>query len=219
MNLTVIVPTKDRPDRLLAALVPIFAQEGVEFDVLVKDASEHPANLPEDPRLTHLRLPDTCIADAVNQAAQYTDADVLHIAQDDNLMCPGTLRSAMDAMEDGAAWTIGAMRAHAEDGTTWEQWPEPWDTTKMLTVGNLVSEPTVFFRRDVFAALGGMDTGYRWCQDYELWTRIAARYGPPVYRDHIDSDYYFWPGSISRMHEPAMWEETHRIQAAWRAQA
>jgi len=38
-----------------------------------------------------------------------------------------------------------------------------------------VAQPSVFFRRDVYDAVGGVDAGLRFVMDYDLWVRFARR--------------------------------------------
>lgn len=218
LTVSVLMPTKDRHDRLGDAVASVLEQDYPDLELVIKDASAEPWEVPwPDPRIVYVHKPDACIAEGVNQAASVATGEVLGIAQDDNTMLPGTVWSVAEALANnvGAAWTIASMIVEDETGVQRRQSPEPWSVETMVRVGNIVSEPTAWFLHTAFDEVGGMDPAWRWCQDYELWGRLGARYGAPVYRDHDDSLYRLWPGCISREHEPAMWEETHRIQAQW----
>ena len=43
----------------------------------------------------------------------------------------------------------------------------------------LVSPSAVMLRRDLFERIGGFDENFPVCEDYDLWLRIAARFGAP----------------------------------------
>src|SRR5699024_9038843 len=42
--------------------------------------------------------------------------------------------------------------------------------------GCFICQPTVFFRRQLFEALGGLDTSLKTAFDFELWLRVFKRY-------------------------------------------
>src|SRR6266487_1823698 len=45
----------------------------------------------------------------------------------------------------------------------------------LITFGALVATPTVVVERDLLAGVGGFDESFAFCEDYELWTRLATR--------------------------------------------
>src|SRR5207244_1678240 len=44
---------------------------------------------------------------------------------------------------------------------------------------------TAIYRREALLALGGWDESLSCCEDYDLWLRSLARYGPPGFVDTV----------------------------------
>jgi len=44
----------------------------------------------------------------------------------------------------------------------------------LITFGALVATPAVLVERDLLAGIGGFDESFAFCEDYELWTRLAT---------------------------------------------
>lgn len=88
---------------------------------------------------------------------------------------------------------------------TWDLWTE-------LNEGNGVFSPSVFFSRDAFEAVGGLDESLHLAMDYDLWLKIGKRYGArhldrvwALQRIHDEAKttrYDFWPERllVSRRH-------------------
>jgi hypothetical protein len=37
-----------------------------------------------------------------------------------------------------------------------------------------MAQPSIFFRRDLYARVGGLNRSLKFCMDYDLWARFAA---------------------------------------------
>jgi hypothetical protein len=70
---------------------------------------------------------------------------------------------------------------------TWDLWTE-------LNDGNGVYSPSVFFTREAFEAVGGIDEELHLSMDYDLWLKIGKRFGAR----HVDA---VW--SLQRFHDEA----------------
>jgi glycosyltransferase involved in cell wall biosynthesis len=69
-----------------------------------------------------------------------------------------------------------------------------WDAWTELNDGNGVYSPSVFFTREAFEAVGGLDESLHFSMDYDLWLRIGRRFGAR----HVDA---VW--SVQRLHGEA----------------
>jgi GT2 family glycosyltransferase len=52
---------------------------------------------------------------------------------------------------------------------------EPFDLHRLLHYTDFIVQPTVFFRRSAFEAVGGIDDSLHWCMDYDLWLKMAVK--------------------------------------------
>jgi hypothetical protein len=55
------------------------------------------------------------------------------------------------------------------------------DFVKKMAIHNRIQPPTVVVRREVYEVLGGFDRRLTYCEDWEMWMRIATRY--PVWQE------------------------------------
>jgi hypothetical protein len=69
----------------------------------------------------------------------------------------------------------------------WNRWTE-------ANTGCGVYSPSVFFTREAFEAVGGLDESLDLTMDYDLWLRIGSRFGAA----HVDA---VW--SVQRIHADA----------------
>lgn len=221
LRVSVLIPTKDRPDRLRRAVEHVLAQDYPAFEVIVQNGGG-PVDLPDDPRLIVVNEPDKSIAHALNLAAKHATGDIFHVAMDDDWMCPNTLWSAQCALRTGEAWTYGWMRIYSESvlrpgrrhwisrtsACLWE-----WSLAEHKAA-NSVNQPTAFFTRAAYEKYGPFNEDFPLVWDYEWWMRLAVHHDP-VPRDHCDSEYTVWPGSMSVFDHAAVVAEVVRLQALW----
>jgi GT2 family glycosyltransferase len=217
-RVSVLLPTKDRPERLGRALSCILAQDYPDLEVVIQNGGAR-VELPDDPRIVYLEGADTGIANALNIAAAASTGDVLHVTCDDDEMRPGTLWSAASALRS-AEWTYGWMRTFLETRTGYRRlhkrhtaclWAWNLDEHK---AANSINQPTAFFTRSSYEKLGPFDERFPMVWDYEWWMRLGTRF-EPVQRDHCDADYVIWPGSTSVHAAAAMALEVERLQELW----
>lgn len=233
MRVSVLIATKDRPDRLRVAVQAVLAQEGdFDLELIVKDgsASASALSIPYDDRLTVVHGPDASIPHAFNEAAEWASGDIMHNANDDDLMLPGTIQSAVEALTDPAMagfpfpdppmWTYAWMRYRQQqpDGSfvdvPSDEFPWRWQPDEMMKQ-NCVHQPTVFYTRAAWLACGPFNEDFRYAYDYEFWGRLGAR-SSPVVRDHCDAVYTFWPGSTSVATPWEVEADADAISAMWR---
>ena len=141
------------------------------------------------PEIRWISEPDRGRVHAANKGAQMATGDVVAWLNADDRYEPGTLWAVGEAFrrEPGAAWATGYCRIIGGDGaeirspiTAYKNMLlRRWSLPLYLTQ-NFVSDPATFVRRDVLHDVGLLDERYLMSHDYDLWLRVAGRYGPPV---------------------------------------
>jgi len=223
MRASILIPSKDRPEKLEQAVRFALDSIHTQVEVVVMDGSTSTLEpvLPNDPRLIYVREPDDGIAHALNRAAAIATGDVLHYACDDDQMRSDAAASAVAAISQGWTWTYGAIEIvtlteygthafHSMNGG----WA--WEDGDRLRRENYVPQPATWFSREAFDRAGGYDESIRWCVDYELLGRFAVNREHPLVRAHVDSTYVQWPGSTSVGIPHLMIEEADAIRIRWR---
>jgi glycosyltransferase involved in cell wall biosynthesis len=205
---TVVVPTRNRPEYLSAALASVLGQHGgAPRIVVVDDASSTP--VPAIANVEVLRL-DTRrgTATARNLGLERVTTEWVAFLDDDDLWAPSKLARQREALvqEPGADWCytaalviddraaiVGVQRAETRG------WAEG-----VLLGGNLISGggSTVLARTSLVREAGGFNSAIRAAEDWELWVRLAglspvAAVDAPLaaWRDHATSKSHGWEPS------------------------
>jgi glycosyltransferase involved in cell wall biosynthesis len=157
--------------------------------------------------------PDEGQSDALNKGFALASGEILGWLNIDDYYLPHAVAAAVRELQGDTE--LAAVYANAilvdESGTEiGRSISEPFDFDRALRVGNLVPQPTAFFRRDIFEQVGGVRTAYHYAMDYDLWLRIGKR----ERIRHVDD---YW--AAFRLHEASktgtalkrMWREERLV--------
>lgn len=187
---SVIIPTHDRREFVLAAIASVMAQRGAEFELIVVDDGSRDgtwialeriaaANAANGARATMriVRTENRGVAAARNTGAALAAAPMLAFLDSDDLWGPHKLARQLDFM-------------HASPGCAIAQTDELWIRNGVRVnparrhrkrAGDifidslrtcLISPSAVIMRTALFRELGGFDEDLLAAEDYDLWLRI-----------------------------------------------
>lgn len=228
-DVTVVVPTKDRPALLEVTLATILGQRGLACEVVVVDDGS------VDPRtathlataeargvrvVRHQRSRGACAAR--NAGAAVARGAWLAFCDDDDVWAPGKLAGQLAAAGDAGWVYAGAVdvdeRNRVIDGSLP---PSPDRVRRDLDRVNPVpaGASNVVVRRSLFDAAGGFDEGLAHVGDWDLWRRLAV-IGEPAcvprplvgYRQHGGNDNR---RVRSILRELRAWERRGDARIAW----
>ncbi len=137
-------------------------------------AAQHPG------RVRWASAPDGGPAQAVNAAVAMARGAVIGWLNSDDLYTPGAVQRALDHLdrEPGHVMVYGEAEHVDAQGRRLAAYPTRPPTTPLAdwADGCHVCQPSAFFRRDVFQALGGLDVSLRASFDYDFWLRLFKAY-------------------------------------------
>lgn len=186
-HVVVVVPVRDRAAMVREAIASVSAQTYRDFALVVVDdgscddsaevAESALRGAPAGSRL--VRRPASGVAAARNAGVAAIDSAWIAFLDSDDLWLPAKLAAQTTWLAAHPAYRI------AQCGERWldhgrhrnpRQWhrKEEWLFPRCLA-RCLVSPSAVIIRRDLYDDLGGFDTSFTVCEDYELWLRIALR--------------------------------------------
>ena len=141
------------------------------------------------PHVRWISEPDGGRVDAANKGVRMATGDVVAWLNADDRYEPGALHAVGRALAEHpeAAWTTGYCRIVDGRGreirravTAYKNLLlRHWSVGLYLTQ-NFVSDPATFVRRAALEEVGALDDRYRHSHDYDLWLRVAQRFGAPV---------------------------------------
>jgi glycosyltransferase involved in cell wall biosynthesis len=88
---------------------------------------------------------------------------------------------------------------------------QEFDMYKQLNHGNIIPQPTAFFRRKVFDEIGYLDEKLHYAMDYDFWTRIGKKLKIKKMNGEILANFRMYPESKSISHYHLFWPEIYEI--------
>jgi glycosyltransferase involved in cell wall biosynthesis len=199
---TVVVPTKDRPQLVARAVSSALAQTYDNLEVVVvDDGSTDPLILPtelaSDRRVRVLPLrASQGPARARNIGVQSSHGPLIAFLDDDDCWRPGKVErqvGILTSCADSVAAAETGFDLWRGDRLVERYLPDvERDLALALLEKPCLQPSTVLLRRSAFDALGGFDPALWRVEDWELWVRFADRYEavaiPEVHVDRSESD-------------------------------
>ena len=183
-DVSVVIPTRDRPHWLARSLRAACSQEGVEFEVIVvHDGPDSgglaPARKSGDRRVRTLELESPAgMAAARNAGTAAASGEWVAFLDDDDLWSRSKLRDQLDAAGDEAGFVYSGAVSIDDVGRVIASQPpiERTDLHSALLRWNEIpaGSSNVMVRRSALVALGGFDPGFTHLADWDAWIRISA---------------------------------------------
>ena len=119
---------------------------------------------------------DSGQADAINKGMKHAKGEIVAWLNSDDCYLPGAVSAAVEALEENpdAVMVYGDMLSIDENDFVINEFKYKQLSFEDLLCFQIIGQPAVFFRRDVFEKVGGLDTSYSLLLDHQLWLRIAA---------------------------------------------
>jgi GT2 family glycosyltransferase len=100
----------------------------------------------------------------------------------DDLYLPGALKAVTDYFRDHpeCSWVYGRCRIVDSNGKERWKWITRYKNARLkkftyakLLRENFISQPAVFFRKDLFEKAGSLNLDLHYAMDYDLWLRFG----------------------------------------------
>lgn len=189
MQISVVIPTRDRAAVLPRALDSVYSQTLPAKEVIVVDdgSSDGTRELlaARYPQATLVSQPASGVSRARNKGINAATCDWIALLDDDDLWHPDKLAAQAAVLEadpghrlchSNEIWVrrgvrVNPMRKHAKAGG--------WIYRNCLP-RCVISPSSVLIHRSLLASVSGFDETLPACEDYDLWLRVCARY-PVLY--------------------------------------
>jgi glycosyltransferase involved in cell wall biosynthesis len=188
-EVSVVLPTFDRPALVREAVQCVFAQTHGDWELVIADdgSGEETRRLLlglDDPRVTVLWLPHCGNPAAVrNRAIRTAHGRYIAFLDSDDLWSPHKLDAQLRAMRlwPNRRWSYTKIEVTDRSGRPLankelRRWRshEGEILEALIRSEALVAMPTVLAERTLLLEAGGFDENLRYGEDYDLWFRLAA---------------------------------------------
>jgi len=221
LEASVIIPTRNRPAHLRAAVRSVLANIGNNIEVIVVDDGSVPpaqdgllADFATDRRLMILcNSGPNGAATARNLGAAHARGKVLFFLDDDDLMLPGYCNLVLAAMDGrDLPWGFSPILQHGKGG------PDPWKAPHSLRLEKL-SKPLgcrhltglgcgFWVQSALFRSSGGLDAEFRVNEDTEYCLRLLSQGHQPWISDRPGVS-VLRHGPVVKGEERSVTRETH----------
>lgn len=163
--------------------------------------------------------PDRGMPEAVNKGFRMAGGEILGWLNSDDIYREGALQRVADYFDAHPAcrWLYGKCGMIGPDDRPRRAWITAYKNRSLhpfryekLLVENFISQPAVFFRRDLVEEAGPLDLTLPTAMDYDLWLRFA-QIAPPGYIGEYLASFRVHHGSISARSYREQFEEQFRI--------
>jgi len=131
---------------------------------------------------------------AVNKGLRRATGDIVCWLNSDDTFEPDAFRKVVEFFETNpnTTWLYGKCRIIDTDDNEIRK-PITWyknillknfSYTKLLTE-NFISQPTVFWRRELLDEIGYLNEDEYYCMDYEYWLKIGRKYTPGIIPEYL----------------------------------
>jgi glycosyltransferase involved in cell wall biosynthesis len=208
-SISVITPCMNASATIVETLESVRAQRYPRVEHIVVDGGSSDGTLKVLASAPHVRWvsePDGGRVDAANKGVDRSNGDVIAWLNADDRYQAGAFHAVAGALAEHpeAAWVTGycdiidARGREIRRGVTAYKnlLLRHWSVGLYLTQ-NFISDPATFVRREALEEVGLLDPRYKWSHDYDLWLRIAGRFGPPIVLQRSLASFRMAEGSLS----------------------
>src|SRR5262245_6193998 len=116
-------------------------------------------------------------ADAINKGFARAKGEIIAWLNSDDYFLPKTISSVVKIFEENpdAVMVYGDMLAVDEYGQTINLLKFKQLSLEDLLCFQIIGQPAVFFRREIYEKTGGLDTTFHFLLDHHLWIRVAQQ--------------------------------------------
>ena len=181
---SIITPSLNQAAFIEAAIESVLAQDYPNIEYIVVDGGSTDGTLDilrrYGERVRWISEPDAGQSDAINKGVRLTQGEILAWMNADDQYAPQAVSRAVAELQAHSQAALVYGHAEFTDQAGRVIAPcvrvEPFDLYRLLHSLDYIVQPTTFFRRDAFLAVGGLDSSLRYCLDYDLWIKLALRY-------------------------------------------
>ena len=193
MQVSIITPSYNQAAFIEQTIQSILGQGVEDLEYFVIDGGSNDGTLDilrrYEGKIRWVIERDKGLADAVNKGIGMASGEIIGWLNSDDLYLPGTLKAVADYFHDhpGCRWLYGRCRIIDSGGKERWKWITRYKNARLrkfsfekLLRENFISQPAVFFRKDLFEEAGRLNLDLLYAMDYDLWLRFAMISPPGI---------------------------------------
>lgn len=183
-SVSVVTPSFNHAPYIEATIRSVLDQGYPDLQYIVMDGGSTDGTVQilkryED-RLTWISEKDNGQADAIRKGFNIATGEIIAWLNSDDVYKPGCIAEATTYLADhpDIAVVYGDAEFIRADGSVICPCanPEPFSRHRLRHYSDYIVQPSAFFRREAYEAVGGVDPNLHWAMDYDLWLKLADKY-------------------------------------------
>ena len=176
---SIVTPSLNMAGFLEATINSVLAQDYFRIEYIILDGGSTDGSIEilrryED-RIQVIVGPDDGPADAVRKGLGRAKGDIVAWLSADDLLLPGAVRAAVDALErnPNADGVYGDAQWIEAGGGVIGDYPTASFDAQRLQRECFICQPACFFRKSIYHQAKGIDKHLRYTFDWDLWIRMG----------------------------------------------
>jgi len=207
VKISIITPSLNQGRFIERTILSVLGQEGdFELDYIIIDGGSIDNSLDIIRRYEHslrwVSEKDRGQSDAINNGFKMASGDISAWLNSDDTYEPDALSEVADQYKKTRFnWCFGNCKNIDEDDreirkaiTRYKLFESKRYSYSRLLSKDFISQPAVFFKRDVYQEIGPLDLNCHYSMDYDYWLRIGKKY-LPIYINKFLANFRWQRGS------------------------
>lgn len=191
MKISVITPSLNQGEFIERTILSVLGQKGgvnLEYIIIDGGSTDNTLDIIKNYQnsLTWVSEKDRGQSDAINKGFQRASGELLAWLNSDDTYEPGSLAEVVAQYKKNKfAWCFGNCRNINEDDQEIRRFITRYKLIESrrysywrLLSKDFISQPAVFFTKEVYEEIGPLDIRCRYSMDYDYWLRIGSKHTP-----------------------------------------
>ena len=207
MKISIVTPSLNQGEFIERTILSVLSQTGAfDLEYIVVDGGSTDDSLEiikkHEDKLRWVSEEDRGQSDAINKGFNMASGGILAWLNSDDTYEPDALSEVAEQYRKHRfKWCFGNCRNIDENDreirraiTKYKIFESRRYSYKRLLSKDFISQPAVFFTRDVYQEVGPLDLNCHYSMDYDYWLRIGKKYSP-VYINEFLANFRWQRGS------------------------
>ncbi|MFZ2976073.1 MAG: glycosyltransferase family 2 protein [Candidatus Moraniibacteriota bacterium] len=204
MKISIITPSFNQAQFIERTIKSVLEQNYPDLEYIVMDGGSTDGTVEilkkYSDRIIWKSEKDRGQSDAINKGLKIATGDIVAYLNSDDTYEPKALQKVADyfSRNPNSKWAYGKCKIiNANDQEirkpiTWYKnfLLKKYSYSKLLCE-NFISQPAVFWKREIHSELGFFNESEHFCMDYEFWLRIGRKYPAGVINDYLANFRYY----------------------------
>jgi len=204
MKISIITPSYNQAEFIERTIQSVLAQNYPDLEYIVMDGGSTDGTVEilkkYSDHIIWKSEKDRGQSDAINKGLKIATGDIVAYINSDDTYEPETLQKVADYFKKNqdAKWAYGKCKIINEidqeirKPITWYKnlLLKNYSYSKLLSE-NFISQPAVFWKREIHAELGFLNENEYYCMDYEFWLRMGKLYSAGLIDDYLANFRYY----------------------------